>query len=66
MIFETAEEKMMFLYDKPYYRNPDSFCLGNTLDEAGEIMKTVQEEAERRNNCVGMDIGNVKQTVQVG
>lgn len=65
MLFETAEEKMMFLHDEPYYKNPDSFCLGNTMDEAGEIMKKIQKDAERRDDCVGMDIKNIGQAVQV-
>lgn len=65
MIFDTDEEKMMFLHDKPYYRNSDSYCLGNTMEEAGIIMKRIREEAERGQSCVEMDIRNVKQTVQV-
>ena len=65
MLFDTSEEKMMFLQDKPYYRNPNNFCLGNTLDEAGEVMQKIIEGTERRKACVELDIGNVKQTVQV-
>lgn len=65
MLFETAEEKMMFLHDEPYYKNPDSFCLGNTMDEAGKIMKKIQEDTERRDDCVEMDFRNIGQAVQV-
>ncbi len=65
MLFDTPEEKMMFLHDEPYYRNPDNFCLGNTMEEAGAVMKKIQEETERRNACVELDIRNIKQTVQV-
>lgn len=30
-----------FLRDEPYYDNNEDFCLGKTLEEAGQILKEI-------------------------
>ncbi len=37
----TPEEQEMFLKNKPFFRNKNSFCLGGTLKEAGEIFRQI-------------------------
>lgn len=32
-----------FLRDEPYYDNSEDFCLGKTLEEAGQILKKIAE-----------------------
>ncbi len=44
MKFKTEEERQKFLNDEPYYENPDSYCLGNTMEEAAEILKQICED----------------------
>jgi hypothetical protein len=34
-----------FLRGKPYYDNNEDFCLGETLEEAGRILKEIAEHS---------------------
>ena len=47
MKFKTQKEKEDFLQDKPFYKSASSYCLGNTMEEASEIIRKIKEEAER-------------------
>lgn len=44
----NEEQKTAFLKDIPFYENNDCFCLGNSLEEAGKILKQIAEGK----NCV--------------
>ena len=52
-----AETLQMFLKDKPFYKNSECFCLGSSLEDAGNIMTQIIEDnkCERRTGDVGMD-----------
>lgn len=52
-----AETLQMFLEDKPFYKNNECFCLGNTMEEAGEIISQILKNnmSEGRTGDVGMD-----------
>lgn len=41
MEFKNETELLNFVNDIPYYGDKDSFCLGNTLEEAAEIIRKV-------------------------
>ncbi len=49
MIFD-AKSLRSFLNDVPFYENGNCFCLGDTLTEAGEIVKQIAERKESNNN----------------
>ena len=59
MKFKSEEELKMFLQDKPFYKDNESFCLGDTMAEAGAIISEIIEETERktyeRKEYMGMD-----------
>lgn len=51
-----ADSLSAFLKDMPFYANNECFCLGNSLDEAGEIVRQIVEaNLERKQSDVGMD-----------
>ena len=43
MKFDSKREKEMFLQETPYYKSRDSYCLGNTEEEAGCILRQIAE-----------------------
>lgn len=53
-----AETLQMFLKDEPFFQSKDCFCLGNSLEEAGEIISQIvnSKNCERGTDNVGMDI----------
>ena len=51
MIFINQEDLENFLSDKKYYSGRNNYCLGNTLEEAGEIFRKIVEDKKD----VGMD-----------
>jgi len=49
------ESRKLFLEDKPFYENNECFCLGNSLEEAGEIIKRiVKAKNKESDDDVGM------------
>ena len=56
MKFATEEAKEKFLHDEAFWESNESYCLGNKLEEAGEIIKKIMERKEQSH--VGMDNGN--------
>ena len=56
MKFCTEEAKEKFLRDEAFWENNESYCLGDTLEEAGDIIKKIMEGKEQ--TYVGMDNGN--------
>lgn len=45
----TSEQDIQKLIaDIPFYSNKDSYCLGKTLTEAGEIIRQIVADKERR------------------
>lgn len=55
----TDVELQKFLRDEPFFVNQSAFCLGNTLDEAGDIFRKIAEEKER-NGEVNVGMANAK------
>lgn len=53
MIFNEKTLKD-FLDDKPFFESAKCYCLGNTLREAGEIIKQEVISASRGTGDVGM------------
>ena len=49
MDFKTDEEKEKFLKDIPFYSSTDSYCLGETLESAGKIIRVIAENKELQN-----------------
>ena len=47
----TEEQKLLFLQDKPFYENDNCFCLGNSLEEAGEIVKQIVNKKKEKLEC---------------
>lgn len=41
MEFENEKELLNFVNDIPYYSDKNNFCLGNTLEEAAEIIRKI-------------------------
>lgn len=60
MKFKNAENQEKFLRDEKYYENPEDYCLGNTLEEAGEIFRKLLNDVDEKGSVknVGMDINN--------
>lgn len=54
MKFDSSENTEKFLNDIKFYENINCYCLGNTLEDAGEIIRKIIEEQEMTEN-VGMD-----------
>lgn len=48
MRFSNSKTLNDFLDDKAFYKNSDCFCLGNTLAEAGVVVKKIVKAYERR------------------
>lgn len=44
---EVTREK--FINDTPFYENEDCYCLGNTLEECGEILKIISDIKQNNN-----------------
>lgn len=44
MDFRSEDEKMYFLEDIPYYGSPNSYCLGDTLEEAAVIVNRILDD----------------------
>lgn len=47
----TEEQKLLFLQDKPFYENDNCFCLGNSLEEAGEIVEQIVNNKKETLEC---------------
>ena len=56
MDFKTDEEKEKFLKDIPFYDSIDSYCLGDTLESAGKIIKVIAENKELQNERQRLEI----------
>ncbi len=41
-----GENVLRFLNDEAYYEDSNDFCLGETLEEAGEIIRQILKERE--------------------
>ena len=41
MKFRNQNEIQDFLEDKPFYSSPDSYCLGKTMEQAGEVIRKI-------------------------
>lgn len=46
MKFKNEAELQAFLNDKPFFHGTDSYCLGSTMEEAGEVIRQMMGEAE--------------------
>ena len=46
MKFQDEHEKQKFIHDEKYFGNLNSYCLGNTLEEAGDILRKITEAKE--------------------
>lgn len=46
MNFKNMEDMERFLKDEPYYISKDNFCLGNTHEEAAEIIRLMCKETK--------------------
>ncbi len=57
MKFNTEEAREKFLHDEAFWESNESYCLGNTMKEAGKIANQIIKEKESKEN-VGMDNGN--------
>lgn len=52
----TDEEREKFLKDEPFYKDKDSYCLGDSLQEAGEVFrKLCGAEIQRKESAA--DVG---------
>jgi len=51
MKFATEEAKEKFLRDEPFWESNESYCLGDTLEEAGRIAKQIITEKEQKEKC---------------
>lgn len=59
MVFEFTEKELeKYLSDKAFFKDENTFCLGHTLKEAGEIFLKVIKEREQAD--VGMVNGENK------
>lgn len=47
MRFRNNEDLEKFLSDTAYYAGQDNYCLGDTLEEAGEIVGMIVKESEK-------------------
>ena len=48
MKFENDEDRSMFLNHQCYFKSPNNFCLGVTLEEAGEIILKIIENRKTK------------------
>lgn len=46
MKFKSEAKLQAFLEDKPFFHSTDCYCLGNTLEEAGEIVRQMMGKTE--------------------
>lgn len=49
----SEQELELFLKDVPFYRDNECYCLGKTLEDAGNIVRRIVG-LERENEHVGM------------
>jgi hypothetical protein len=42
-----TEDLMNFLKDIPYFGSSENFCLGNSMEEAGQIVSVIMTQAEK-------------------
>lgn len=42
--FRDKEDLQKFLSDTPYYASLDNYCLGNTMAEAGEVVRKIADD----------------------
>ena len=65
MKFKNEAELRAFLDDKPFFHGADSYCLGNTMEEAGKIVREMLREAKFSGKAgtdnVAMDIEQSQQ-----
>ena len=47
--FRDKEDLQKSLSDTPYYASPDNYCLGNSLTEAGEIIRRIANDKKSEN-----------------
>lgn len=43
MIFKTEKQLQNFVKDVPFFESPESFSLGNSLEDAAQIIKQALE-----------------------
>lgn len=43
MIFKTEKQLQNFVKDVPFFESPESFSLGNSLEDAAQIVKQALE-----------------------
>lgn len=43
MIFKTEKQLQNFIKDVPFFESPESFSLGNSLEDAAQIVKQALE-----------------------
>lgn len=64
MKFKSETELQAFLDDKPFFQNADCFCLGNSMTEAGSIIRQMIESTDKSGKAgtdnVAVDTGCVK------
>lgn len=53
MDFKNEKELQNFVNDIPYFSDNDSYCLGNTLEEAADIIRTIVGDANERSTVCG-------------
>lgn len=56
MNFREKEDFDRFLKDEPYYKSKDNFCLGNTLEEAAEVIRLMCADAKKKNDVKGEEV----------
>ena len=58
MIFKTEKALQNFVNDVPFFESPESFSLGNSLEDAAQIVKQALEASPfgeaKENTDVGM------------
>lgn len=46
------ENLQRFLNDKPFFENEESYCLGNTLEDAGEVVRKIMDGKKKEGEKV--------------
>ncbi len=55
MKFRNQEDKDNFLSDKMYYAGKDNYCLGDTLEEAGMVIRKILNDKQEDGADVVLD-----------
>lgn len=50
MKFTNEENMKKFLNDEPYYTNREDYCLGNNLENAGNIVNQIIRDLSEEEN----------------